>query len=71
MCQHDGKMLSTKVAIVPILRSGLGMVDAMLDLLPQAKVHHIGKLDYTPKLENQEWIFQVSRGKMEIFCNFQ
>ena len=31
-----------KLAIVPILRAGLGMVDAMLDLIPSAKVGHIG-----------------------------
>jgi uracil phosphoribosyltransferase len=30
------------VAIVPILRAGLGMVDGMLDLLPTAKVGHVG-----------------------------
>ena len=34
----DGK----KVAIVPILRAGLGMVDGMLSMLPSAKVGHIG-----------------------------
>lgn len=31
-----------KMAIVPILRAGLGMVDAMIDLVPSAKVGHIG-----------------------------
>ena len=31
-----------KLAIVPILRAGLGMVDGMLNLLPMAKVGHIG-----------------------------
>ena len=31
-----------KVAIVPILRAGLGMVDGMLRLIPAAKVGHIG-----------------------------
>ena len=31
-----------KVAIVPILRAGLGMVDGMLKLIPAAKVGHIG-----------------------------
>ena len=37
------RMLSgKKVAIVPILRAGLGMVDGMLTLLPSAKVGHIG-----------------------------
>jgi len=31
-----------KVAIVPILRAGLGMVDGLLSLIPVAKVGHIG-----------------------------
>lgn len=31
-----------KVAFVPILRAGLGMVDGMLNLVPSAKVGHIG-----------------------------
>lgn len=37
------KVLSgKKLAIVPILRAGLGMVDGMLGLIPAAKVGHIG-----------------------------
>ncbi|MGI5874953.1 MAG: uracil phosphoribosyltransferase [Bacillota bacterium] len=36
------KVLDQKVAIVPILRAGLGMVDGVLDLIPAAKVGHIG-----------------------------
>ena len=31
-----------KLAVVPILRAGLGMVDGMLNLVPSAKVGHIG-----------------------------
>lgn len=31
-----------KLAIVPILRAGLGMVDKMVDLIPSAKIGHIG-----------------------------
>jgi len=31
-----------KMAIIPILRAGLGMVDGMLNLMPMAKVGHIG-----------------------------
>ena len=31
-----------KLAIVPILRAGLGMVDALVDLIPSAKIGHIG-----------------------------
>jgi len=37
------RMLSgNKLAIVPVLRAGLGMVDAMVDLIPSAKIGHIG-----------------------------
>ena len=31
-----------KVAIVPILRAGLGMVDGFLNMIPAAKVGHVG-----------------------------
>ena len=38
-----GKELTgKKLAVVPILRAGLGMVDGMLSLIPAAKVGHIG-----------------------------
>lgn len=43
ICVTKAKVLAgKKVAIVPILRAGLGMVDGMLALLPSAKVGHIG-----------------------------
>lgn len=43
VCVTKSKMLTgKKVAIVPILRAGLGMVDGMLRLIPAAKVGHVG-----------------------------
>ncbi len=36
------RLSGKKLAVVPILRAGLGMVDGMLDLIPAAKVGHIG-----------------------------
>ena len=43
ICKATCKRLSgKKLAIVPILRAGLGMVDGMLNLIPAAKVGHIG-----------------------------
>ena len=43
ICVTKAKVLAgKKVAVVPILRAGLGMVDGMLALLPSAKVGHIG-----------------------------
>ncbi len=43
ICKTTVKELKgKKMAIVPILRAGLGMVDGMLELIPAAKVGHIG-----------------------------
>ena len=43
ICETIGKELTgKKLAVVPILRAGLGMVDGMLSLIPAAKVGHIG-----------------------------
>jgi len=37
-----GRFLPHHVCLLPILRAGLGMVDAMLELIPAARVGHIG-----------------------------
>ena len=43
ICKTTCKMLAgKKVAVVPILRAGIGMVDGILNLIPAAKVGHIG-----------------------------
>lgn len=43
LCKATMKMLQGEdIAIVPILRAGLGMVDGMLELVPNARVGHIG-----------------------------
>ena len=36
------RLAGKKLAIIPILRAGLGMVDAMVDLIPSATIGHIG-----------------------------
>jgi uracil phosphoribosyltransferase len=38
----DGRVVVTDVVVVPVLRAGLGMLDAVLELLPTARVGHIG-----------------------------
>lgn len=43
ICKTTAKVIAgKKLAVVPILRAGLGMVDGMLTLVPSAKVGHIG-----------------------------
>ncbi len=37
-----GRELADRIGLVPILRAGLGMVDAMLELMPTAQVWHLG-----------------------------
>ena len=38
----DGRRVTSDVVVVPVLRAGLGMLDAVLELLPAARVGHIG-----------------------------
>jgi uracil phosphoribosyltransferase len=38
----DGRRVRAAVVVVPVLRAGLGMLDAVLELLPNARVGHIG-----------------------------
>ncbi len=38
----EGRVLGADVVVVPVLRAGLGMVDAVLQLVPAARVGHIG-----------------------------
>jgi len=38
----DGRVVRDDVVVVPVLRAGLGMLDAVLELLPAARVGHIG-----------------------------
>lgn len=55
MKQISGK----KVALIPILRAGLGMVDGMLDLIPAAKVGHVGLYRDPETLEAVEYFVKL------------
>ena len=47
--------IERQVALVPILRAGLGMVDALMDLIPAAKIGHIGLYRNEETLEPVEY----------------
>lgn len=56
ICKATAKELrGKKMAIVPILRAGLGMVDGVLELIPAAKVGHIGLYRDPETLEPVEY----------------
>jgi uracil phosphoribosyltransferase len=48
-----------KVAVVPVLRAGLGMVDGILELIPAARVGHIGLYRDPATLEPVEYYLKL------------
>jgi uracil phosphoribosyltransferase len=42
MEQTQGSVLDCRIALVPIMRAGLGMVDSARDIVPNATVYHLG-----------------------------
>ena len=42
LCETKGKLMSKQPVLVPILRAGLGMLEPFLNVIPAAKVGHIG-----------------------------
>lgn len=68
ICKTTVKELAgKKLAVVPILRAGLGMVDGMLQLIPAAKVGHIGL--YRDPLEPVEYYCKLPEdcSQREVF----
>lgn len=63
------KLSGKKLAIVPILRAGLGMVDGMLNLIPSAKVGHIGLYRDPETLEPVEYYCKLPPdiGERDVF----
>lgn len=65
----QNKLTGKKVAIIPILRAGLGMVDGMLSLIPAAKVGHIGLYRDHETLEPIEYFVKLPQdiAKRQLF----
>ncbi|RMH03279.1 MAG: uracil phosphoribosyltransferase [Planctomycetota bacterium] len=50
-----GERLAGRLALVPVLRAGLGLVEGLLDLLPEAEVWHLGLFRDEATLEPVEY----------------
>lgn len=62
ICKTTVKMLSgRKLAVVPILRAGLGMVNGILSLVPNAPVGHIGMYRDEETLEPHEYYCKLPK----------
>lgn len=59
------QLAGKKVVIVPILRAGLGMVDGILDLIPAAKVGHVGLYRDQETMEPVEYFVKMPSGLEE------
>lgn len=55
IAETTGKFIAKQVALVPILRAGLGMVDAHMSIIPAAKVGHVGLYRDHETLEPKEY----------------
>ena len=53
------RIAGKKLAIVPILRAGLGMVDGMVEMIPNAKVGHIGLFRDPETLEPVKYYYKM------------
>jgi len=53
------RIAGKKLAIVPILRAGLGMVDGMVNMMPNVKVGHIGLFRDPETLEPVKYYFKM------------
>ena len=42
IAETEGALIERQVALVPILRAGLGIVDALMKIIPAAKIGHVG-----------------------------
>lgn len=66
ICHMTAKELQgKKLAVVPILRAGLGMVDGMLQMIPAAKVGHIGLYRDPDTLEPVEYYCKLPADSSE------
>ncbi len=63
LADAGGRRLDEKVGIVPILRAGLGMAEAILDLIPDAEVWHLGMFRDEATLQPTEYYNKITTGR--------
>ncbi len=59
---ETGKLNEDNYAIVPILRAGMGMVDGVLNVIPNAKIGHIGLYRDEETFEPVEYYYKMPEG---------
>jgi uracil phosphoribosyltransferase len=66
--EMEGAELADRIGLVPILRAGLGMVDAMLELMPTAQVWHLGLFRDERTLQPVEYYNKLPNSSSVDLC---
>lgn len=72
LCDMDAPVLAgRKPAIVPILRAGLGMADGLVELMPSARIGHIGLFRDPETKRPSEYYVKLPKpgGRLFILCD--
>lgn len=62
LAETGGQRLKQRIGLVPILRAGLGMVDPVVDLIPDAEVWHVGLYRDESTAQPVEYYSKIPRG---------
>lgn len=62
ICQMIGKELKQQIILVPILRAGIGLVDGFREIIPNAKIGHIGMYRDEETLVPHEYYARFPKG---------
>ena len=63
LTETTGHCICENIALVPILRAGLGMVDPILNLIPEAQVWHLGIYRDEETLQPVEYYSKLPAGR--------
>ncbi|MCQ2530630.1 MAG: uracil phosphoribosyltransferase [Lachnospiraceae bacterium] len=62
ICETVGYEMAEQIVLVPILRAGIGLVDGFRDIIPTAKIGHIGMYRDEETLEPHEYYARFPKG---------
>jgi uracil phosphoribosyltransferase len=63
LAEAPGSSIAERIALVPILRAGLGMVDPILNLIPEAQVWHLGIYRDEATMQPVEYYSKLPAGR--------
>lgn len=71
LCEFEAPVIAgKKIAVVPVLRAGLGMADGLLDLIPSARQGHIGLYRDQDNLPVEYYVrLPEAEGRLFILCD--